>query len=145
MIERIVHAGEELALIVRRGFRGDGIEFFTAAADTLQLGHMGHPAGHVVAPHVHNPVPRQVEHTREVLVLRSGRVRLDFYDPQRHYLESTVLEAGDIVLLARGGHGLEVLEAADLVEIKQGPHAGDRDKTRFEPVEASRIAWRPAP
>jgi len=142
MIERIVHAGIELAVILRRDHRGEGIEFFTADADTQQLGYMHHPAGHAIAPHVHQRVPRQVELTTEVLLVRSGRVRLDFYDDACAYLESTVLEAGDVVLLARGGHGLEMLEASELIEVKQGPYAGGRDKLRFEPVDPARIVWR---
>ena len=83
--------------------------------------------------------------TTEVLLVRSGRVRLDFYDDARAYLESTVLEAGDVVLLARGGHGLEMLEASELIEVKQGPYAGGRDKVRFDPVDPARIVWRQAP
>ena len=31
----------------------------------------------------------------------------------------------------KGGHGFEVLEELEMIEVKQGPYAGDRDKTRF--------------
>ena len=58
---------------------------------------------------------------------------MDFYDDEQHYLESRILNTGDIVLLAFGGHGFEMLEASEIIEVKQGPYAGDNDKTRFTP------------
>lgn len=142
MIESIEYAGLQLALILRRTFRRDGIEFFTPGTYSQQLGYMNRPAGYVIPPHVHNPVARQVEFTKEVLFIRSGRVRVDFYSEEKKYLESTVLEAGDVVLLARGGHGFEILEAAEMIEVKQGPYAGDADKTRFEPTLPAQLKYR---
>jgi hypothetical protein len=69
-------------------------------------------------------------------------VRLDLYAPDnREYLESRILEAGDIVLLAHGGHGLVMLEESEIIEVKQGPYAGEADKTRFEPVDEARIVY----
>ncbi len=96
---------------------------------------MNRPTAYVIAPHVYNPVPREVHDTKEVLFIRSGRLRVDFYSEAQEYLESTVLEAGDVILLARGGHGFEMLEPTEIIEVKQGPYAGDQDKTCFEPVE----------
>jgi hypothetical protein len=92
---------------------------------------MRHPTGHVIKPHVHNPVPRAVQYTQEALFLRRGRLRVDFYDTERSYIESRVLGPGDVILLIAGGHGFEVLEEIDMVEVKQGPYAGDMDKTQF--------------
>jgi mannose-6-phosphate isomerase-like protein (cupin superfamily) len=85
---------------------------------------------------------RAVEYTKEVLLVRSGRVRVDFYSDDQAYLESTVLQAGDLILLAYGGHGFEMLEPTEMIEVKQGPYAGEQDKTRFEPVPADRIVLR---
>lgn len=134
MIDRILHNNLELALIVRRSFRAEGISFLTPSAYSQQLGYMNRPAGHVIPPHVHNPVAREVHFTKEVLFIRSGRLRVDFYSDNQEYLESTVLEAGDVILLAFGGHGFEMLEPTEIIEVKQGPYAGDQDKTRFQAV-----------
>ena len=142
MIERIVHGDRELALIVRRDYHRDGIEFFTPGTYSQQIGYMNRPAGHTIDPHVHKPVMRQVEFTKEVLLVRSGRVRVDFYSDAQDYLESSILEAGDVILLAYGGHGFEMLEPTEMIEVKQGPYAGDQDKTRFEPVASDRIRIR---
>jgi hypothetical protein len=139
MIERIEHQGQELALIVRREFRCDGIEFFTPGTYSQQVGYMNRPGGYVIEPHVHNPVSREVEYTKEVLLIRSGRVRVDFYSEQRQYLESRILESGDLVLLARGGHGFEMLEPTEIIEVKQGPYVGDHDKSRFPAVDPEQV------
>lgn len=139
MIERVTHDGKELALIVRAGYRSDGIQFFTPGTYSQQLGYMNRPAGYVIPPHVHNAVPREVQFTKEVLVVRSGRMRVDFYSDAQEYLRSMVLQTGDVILLAFGGHGFEMLEPTEMIEIKQGPYAGDMDKTRFESVARERI------
>lgn len=133
MIERIIFQGKELGLILRSSFRKDGIEFLTPNTYSQQLGYMNRPAGYVIAPHVHNPVPREVQYTKEVLFIKSGRVRVDFYSDAQQYFESAILETGDIILLAYGGHGFEMLEPTEIIEVKQGPYAGDGDKTRFAP------------
>lgn len=131
-IERIKHGAQELALIIRHSFKKDGIEFFTPGTYSQQIGYMNRPAGYVIAPHVHKPVKREVQFTKEVLFVKSGRVRVDFYSDAKDYLESTVLEAGDVILLAYGGHGFEMLKPTEMIEVKQGPYAGDHDKERFE-------------
>lgn len=136
MIENITHDGRTLAVLLRAEFRADGIHFFTPGDFSQQLGYMCRPAGHVIDPHVHNPVSRKVHFTNEVLFIKSGRVRVDFYDDQRTYLESRFLRSGDVLLLASGGHGFEMLETSEIIEVKQGPYAGDADKTRFDPVSA---------
>lgn len=142
MIERILYQELELALVVRHSFRKDGIEFFTPGTYSQQIGYMNRPAGYVIPPHVHNPVVREVQYTKEVLFIKSGRLRVDFYSEEQEYLESTILEAGDVILLAYGGHGFEMLEPTEIIEVKQGPYAGDQDKTRFEPVDAKVLRMR---
>lgn len=126
------NTGKTLAIHIKADFSKDGIAFFTPDEYSQQLAYMKHPAGHKIIPHVHNQVERTVFYTQEVLVIKSGSVRVDFYDNNREYLLSTVLNAGDVILLASGGHGFEVLEELEMYEIKQGPYVGDDDKTRFD-------------
>ena len=137
MLEWIEANGEKLAFILRRGFREPGIHFFTEGHLSQQLAYMHHPAGRLIQPHIHTPVPREVQYTLEVLFLRRGRLRVDFYTKDRVYLESRELVAGDVILLASGGHGFEVLEEIEMIEVKQGPYAGDADKVRFTGIDAS--------
>jgi hypothetical protein len=131
MIEEIEHDGQLLALIVSHQFRTQGIHFFTPDDLSQQLAYISHPAGKLIEPHVHNPVPRAVSYTQEVLLIKRGRLRVDLYTPAQVYVKSRVLEAGDLILLATGGHGFEVLEEIEMIEVKQGPFVGSHDKTRF--------------
>ena len=131
MLETIVNGEQLLAVIISNGFSKPGIHFFTPAGLSQQLAYMCHPVGKEIAPHVHNPVPREVQFTQEVLFIKRGKLRVDFYDDACHYLESRILETGDTILLATGGHGFEVLEEIEMIEVKQGPYAGEQDKTRF--------------
>ena len=131
MIETIRDGERIVALIVRAGYRASGIEFFTPDEFPQQMAYMNRPAGYRVEPHVHRELPRRITRTQEVLVVRSGRVRVDYFRDDRAYLSSSVLEPGDVILLASGGHGFTMLEQSEMIEIKQGPYAGDRDKVRF--------------
>jgi mannose-6-phosphate isomerase-like protein (cupin superfamily) len=139
MVETLKSGDQLLAVIVSGKFREKGIHFFTPNDLSQQLAYMRHPAGKVIDPHVHNPVSRNVHYTQEVLFIKRGKLRVDFYDNDQHYLESRILEEGDVILLATGGHGFEVLEEIEMIEVKQGPYAGDQDKTRFTGVPAESV------
>ena len=138
-IESITCKDQLLGLILRHDFAQDGIHFFTPNDFSQQLAYMNRPQGYQIDPHVHNPVPRNVELTQEVLFIKSGKVRVDFYDQERTYLESRILNAGDVILLAHGGHGITMIEKSEIIEVKQGPYAGDQDKVRFKGVSKDQL------
>jgi hypothetical protein len=139
MIQKIEIEEILFALILRANYHAEGIQFFTPNDFSQQLGYMNRPQGYVIPPHVHNPVAREVQFTKEVLIIKTGKVRVDFYDDHQRYLESHILNQGDIILLAFGGHGFEMLEASEIIEIKQGPYAGDADKTRFNGISPNHV------
>ena len=142
MIENIVDGGQLLAIILTHDHDASGIQFFTPDDFSQQLAYMHHPAGKVIEPHVHNPVRREVHYTQEVLFIKRGKLRVDFYTEHQAYLSSRVLVGGDVLLLATGGHGFEVLEEIEMIEVKQGPYAGALDKTRFTGVSATSIVMK---
>ena len=119
------------AIIVRSKFSSDGISFFTDPLLSQQLAFMKHPKGKFIDPHIHNPVPREVLYTNEVLWIKKGTLRVDFYSNEREFLESRKLYQGDVILLVGGGHGFFVENDVEFFEVKQGPYAGESDKTRF--------------
>ena len=141
LIEEIKLNNNLLAIIVHHEYNKPGISFFTPGDLSQQVAYMQHPSGHLIEPHVHNKVIREVHYTQEVLLLRKGKLRVDFYDDERNYLESRILEAGDLILLASGGHGFKVIEEVEMFEIKQGPYAGENDKTRFACVNEEDIVY----
>ena len=130
-----VHDGDQvLAIIVRASYEADGINFFSPGDFALQLGHMRRPAGYRIAPHVHHPVQRNTVGTQEVLFIRKGVVRASFYSENQELVDTRVVSEGDILLLAAGGHGFDVLEEATIVEVKNGPYLEGADKGRFAPA-----------
>ena len=140
MIDEVKYKKTLLAIIVPKSHKGTGIEFLTPNRFSQQLAYMHHPKGKIIFPHVHNPVFRSMKKTLEVLYIRKGKVRIDFYASKRVYAESRVLVKGDVVMLVNGGHGFTMLGDVEMIEIKQGPYTGrDGDKTRFTPIAERKI------
>jgi mannose-6-phosphate isomerase-like protein (cupin superfamily) len=139
MIDNITYQNQLIAVIVSHKFSKPGIHFFTPDELSQQLGYMHHPTGKIIPPHVHNRVSREVQYTQEVLFIRKGKLRVDFYNDQQQYLESRILEDGDTIMLVTGGHGFEVLEEIEMIEVKQGPYLGEQDKTRFVGITAEQV------
>lgn len=131
MIEKIENNGEIMAIIVYKDYRKEGLSFITHKEALLQLGYINQPAGYKVQPHIHNLVTRQTKGTQEVLLIKKGRIKIDFYGKERTYLGSKELISGDVILLATGGHGITMLEPTELIEVKTGPYVEEEDKIRF--------------
>jgi mannose-6-phosphate isomerase-like protein (cupin superfamily) len=136
MIEHITYNNVLLAIFVSNRFATPGIHFFTPNDLSQQLAFMRHPVGKIIQPHLHNQVTREIQYTQEVLFVRKGKLRVDFYNNDREYLESRILETGDVILLVTGGHGFEVIEEVEMFEVKQGPYVGEQDITRFTGITA---------
>lgn len=132
-MDKITHAGKLIALILRSEESFPGVRFFTPPQFSQQLGFLEHKAGHRIQPHTHNSVRREVVNTQEVLFIRRGKVKIYLYTDERRFLKDVILNKGDVILLASGGHGLEILEDAEMIEVKQGPYLDEMvDKSRFE-------------
>ena len=130
-MEEYIFDGELFAIVIRNTFDKKGITFFTEENLSQQLAYMSHPKGKTIQPHIHKPIERTVAYTQEVLIIKDGILKVDFYSEKQAYLESISLKKGDIILLIKGGHGFSVTEDVKMIEVKQGPYAGDKDKIRF--------------
>lgn len=142
MFEKIICKDQVLAIIIYANYKAEGISFFTPDNYPQQLAYMNRPKGYKIVPHVHNPVIREVMFTQEVLFIKTGKIRIDFYEESKKYIESRVIQKGDVVLLANGGHGFEMLEESEIIEVKQGPYQGELDKIRFDSVAAEDVKVR---
>lgn len=142
MIEKIINNEKLLSIIIRAEYKSDGIEFFTPDDFSQQLAYMHRKKNYAISPHVHNAVQRDVQFTQEVLIIKNGKVRVDYYDEKKKYLESRILNKGDVVLLAYGGHGFEMIEDSEIIEVKQGPYLDKVDKIRFDSVEKNKLKIR---
>jgi hypothetical protein len=136
MIKEITSGDKLIAIIIPQDFHTNSIEFFTPKEFSQQLGYMSHPAGHKIPPHTHKLVVREIQYTQETLLVKSGRIRVDLYSDEKKYIRSEELVAGDVILLASGGHGFVFLEESELIEVKQGPYISfEVDKERFEETD----------
>ena len=142
MIEQVIDKKKLLSIIIRADYKSKGIEFFTPDDFSQQLGYMNRKKNHIISPHTHNIVQRDVQFTQEVLIIKSGKVRVDYYDEKKKYLESRILNKGDVVLLAYGGHGFEMIEDSEIIEVKQGPYLDKVDKIRFDSVKKNKLKIR---
>ncbi len=139
MVQKIINNNKLYSVILKAEYEKDGIEFFTPDDFSQQLAYMKRDEEYIIPPHVHNQVQRDVFLTKETIFIRKGKVRIDYYDDDKKYFESKILETGDVVLLAFGGHGFKMLEKTEMVEVKQGPYVGEMDKTRFENINDSDV------
>ena len=138
-IEHIFEDDKLLAIILRTSFQKEGIDFFTPSDFSQQLGYMNRSKGYKIQPHIHNKVERTINYTQEVLFIKNGLVRVDFYKTDKTYYKSKILNTGDVILLSFGGHGFEMLEDSEIIEVKQGPFAGNIDKSRFEFISQNKL------
>jgi hypothetical protein len=122
-MEKYIFNSELFAIVIRNSFDKEGITFFTEESLSQQLAYMSHPKGKLIQPHIHKPIERTVSYTQEVLIIKDGILKVDFFSEEQTYLES--------ILLNKGGHGFSVIEDVKMIEVKQGPYAGDKDKIRF--------------
>lgn len=133
MIKKITSKDLLLAILIPNSHKKSGIEFFTEPTSSQQLGYMCREKGYNIQPHRHNILSRDVKHTQEVLFIKSGKVKVDFYDNYENYLKSIELAPLDVILLCEGGHGFTFLEESEIIEVKQGPYLEERDKVKFDP------------
>lgn len=138
-IIKITAKNKLLALIIKAKFKQDGLRFFVPNEYPQQLAYIKRPKGHIINSHIHNPRIRKIYITQEVLLIRSGRVRVDFYDENKHYIESRIVEQGDVVFLAFGGHGFEFMKDGEMIEVKQGPFFKEMQSVKFMPIAKDRI------
>ena len=122
--------GKLMAIVIPHDYKTEGISFLTDNEDYQQLAVMSHPTDHIILPHYHNLIKREIDYTTETLIVRSGILQVNLYENQV-IVHTFDLKAGDIVTLFSGGHGFLVKENVNMVEVKQGPYVGDNDKTRF--------------
>lgn len=128
-VERIEHAGRQLAVIVRIGGGRPGTRFVTGPDAPLQVGEINRPAGDRIAPHSHNLGERRITETHEFLHVISGTLKVDLYGAETAPVATRYLTAGDTILLTGGAHGFEFITPCHLIEVKQGPYLGENDKT----------------
>jgi len=134
-IEQITAGERLLAIIVRAQVSTEKkYNFLTDQQSPLQLGISSYAGGELITPHAHLRTEVTVPSGQEYILVRSGKLRVTLYDAQtREPLSVQDLNAGDSILLVSGGHGFEVVEPCQILEVKQGPYLSkEKDKVVWE-------------
>ena len=121
--EEIKHDHSVIAKIFYKGPIQPGVHFYCENDSSLQVGKQLRGKGEMIRPHRHIPVTVERKETlKEVLYIEKGKVKITFYTDDWKEIGSRTLKAGDMVMLISGGHGFEMLEETEMIEIKQGPY-----------------------
>jgi quercetin dioxygenase-like cupin family protein len=129
-IDEIKHNQTTLAICVSQKQIQPGVKFFTPDANSLQAGQHSYPQGKVINPHRHCQVKMdRYETMQEVLYVTKGKLKVDIFTDEGNKLTEKVLTSGDMIILIAGGHGFQMLEDTEFVEVKQGPYNPDSKKS----------------
>jgi hypothetical protein len=131
MKEEIKYKGELLAIIIKGSYFPEKTEFITPETFKQQVGFIVYDKDKSIEPHIHHEFCRSLKGISEVLILKKGKVRVDFYSQKKKYIESRDLLPEDVLILISGGHGFHFYEQGVFLEIKQGPYIGPQEKERF--------------
>jgi hypothetical protein len=129
MIETIYWKGVTVGLFIGRDHSPGKTEFLTISEEPLQCGIGVFQKDSRVEPHRHVGDPATVSEFQEFILLRKGKCLAEVFDPEGKSLRKIEMQAGDALLLLRGGHAFYFQEDTEFLEVKQGPYLG-REKMK---------------
>jgi len=134
MIEKIEEDGIILAIVVRRDYNKEGLNFFTNEEHSFQIGIHNVKKGKRYRAHKSLPF-KKLENLKanKIYLIQRGTAKIDVYNNKNLKITDVFLYEGDLILFITGGHGITVMEDTKMIEIKQGPYRGvDDDKVFLE-------------
>ena len=135
MIKLIKYKKKILGLIISHKQSKNKVNFYTPNSFTQQVGFISHNKGTYIKPHTHTKFLRKIYKTSEVLYVKKGKIRVDFYLSKKKYLFSKIVTKNKILILLEGSHGFKILKNCSIIEIKQGPFSLSLDKERFNKID----------
>ena len=124
--------GEELAIIVYRGSFTEKVKFVTPESFPLQCGFLKYKKGEAARPHTHPNIKREITQSQEVIHVEKGKIELKIFNSKGKLCATRILNAGDSAFFISGGRGWIALKETEIIEIKQGPYMGEKDKILLE-------------
>ena len=117
--------------IIYNDYKSDETNFMTDSKLPLQFAYMSFKKNETIQAHEHNTFKREVSNINEVLIVKSGSIRVNFFN-KKVKVHDEIINKGDIIFLQEGGHSFEFLEDSRIFEIKNGPYFGEiKDKVKF--------------
>ena len=111
-----------------------GLSFYSDDQEGVQVGIWNYDRGKILEPHIHNSIEKLSHRTSEVLFIISGSIHADIYDDEGGIISEIELNAGDVLICLKGGHGYRILEqGTQVLEVKNGPYFGpELDRRRIK-------------
>ena len=131
MIKLIQQNNLIYAKIIRASYQSKDMEFFTDSNDEIQIGYITYAKNHKTGAHYHNHLNKHTNKTDEILIVKNGSARVDFYDLKWQYIVSSEIFEGDILIIHQGGHNIIFYEDTRVLAIKSGVYEKEHSKTRI--------------
>lgn len=133
MLKRIEKNGVLYSIIISGRFTSaEKYNFITPETSSLQVGNNYYRKGDVIRNHIHIPCTRTIANAEEIILVKKGKTHVRIFDENKTVIAEEDLQAGDVLYLARGGHGFDILEDTEIFEVKQGPYLSkEKDKELF--------------
>ena len=130
-VHNILVQNVNFGFIIYNNYESDETSFMTDSKLPLQFAHMSFKKNETIQAHEHNIFKREVSNINEVLIVKSGSIRVNFFN-QKVKVHDEIINKGDIIFLQDGGHSFDFLEDSRIFEIKNGPYLGEtKDKVKF--------------
>lgn len=123
-MEKIIYNNTLIAIRIK-SFK-NGVTSLTDPSEPLQLVIHKRSTNEYTKAHTHAPKRRITEKLQECLVVIKGKIKIDFYTPDKKYFKSIYLSPGEVIILMNGGHGIHILKDSEIIEIKNGPFIEDK-------------------
>lgn len=130
-VEFIQSDDQTIAILIRASLSPEKTTFISPEDHEQQVGFVVYPAQGEIQAHKHVRLDRHIQSTSETLIVRKGQAEVRLYDEGQNLVAERILDAGDILVLVSGGHGFRMLEDTVLLEVKQGPYTGLKEKEHF--------------
>lgn len=131
-VKKIDIEGINFGFIIYKNYESDKTSFLTKQELPLQFAFMNFKKGTEIKAHIHNKYSREIFETNEVLIIKKGSLKVNFFNLTRNLIHFEVLNEGDIIFLIEGGHSFEMMEDCEFFEVKNGPYySPEIDKIKF--------------
>ena len=118
-----------IAIVVRKDFKKEGVNFISDPDFPLQLGISNYKKNEEIKAHFHIENEIKINKIQEIVYIKKGKTLVNLYNKDGSKFKSIEFTTGDIIFFVEGGHGFNKLAETDIIEVKQGPYFGrDKDK-----------------
>jgi cupin fold WbuC family metalloprotein len=134
-MKKILFNNEVISILVDLQDAKEGLDFFSTDNDFIQVGSWNYKKGKVLPLHFHNKFERTSERTAECVFVLSGKVECKLYSEEGEFIETVLIESGQLIIQLSQAHEYTILEDSIVLEVKNGPYFGpEKDRTRIEKI-----------